>query len=274
MTAGAGQAFFLPVQQGQRFCIYHPPTLKPSRSDSIPPTGSILHIHAFAEEMNKCRRMAALTANTLAAQGMGVLQMDLYGCGDSSADFADAQWHIWKSDILAALDWLKQKHAGTLNLWADRLGALLALDFIRTDDAKIDQLLLCQPVFDGADYLNQLSRIQLARTMLNPNGNGAGAQTQHEIAGYELSPNLIDSIEQLQPASWTVPVRKINWLEMTRHEPSVLAQKRQLFLESWQRIGNPVQLQLITGPAYWQTPEISVSSAWTAACSAPFEDQQ
>jgi exosortase A-associated hydrolase 2 len=155
MTAGTSQVFFLPVQQGQRLCIYHPPLLKPSASTSLPHTGCVLHIHAFAEEMNKCRRMAALTAGSLAARGVGVLQIDLYGCGDSSAEFADAEWRIWKSDIQAALNWLKQKHAGTVNLWADRLGALLALDFILTAEEKIDRLLLCQPVLDGSDYLNQ-----------------------------------------------------------------------------------------------------------------------
>jgi hypothetical protein len=61
---------------------------------------------------------------------------------------------------------------------------------------------------------------------------------------------------------------------MRRQTPPALSQKRQLFLDNWQQLGNSVQLQLITGPAYWQTPEICTSSAWTAACCAPFEDQQ
>jgi len=36
--------------------------------------------------MNKSRRMAALQARVFAAMGFGVLQIDLFGCGDSRAN--------------------------------------------------------------------------------------------------------------------------------------------------------------------------------------------
>ena len=43
-------------------------------------------VKAWAEEMNKARRMAALQARLLAENGYAVLQIDLHGCGDSSGD--------------------------------------------------------------------------------------------------------------------------------------------------------------------------------------------
>ncbi len=52
--------------------------------------------------MNKSRRMAALQARAFAAMGFGVLQIDLFGCGDSSGDFSDARWDIWKQDLAIA----------------------------------------------------------------------------------------------------------------------------------------------------------------------------
>ena len=192
MNRNAPQPFFLPAQTGQRFCLYNSPN--PPHSPAT--AGCVLHIHAFAEEMNRCRRIAAVTASRLASQGLGVLQMDLYGCGDSSADFADATWESWKSDLELALAWLNQKHAGPVSLWADRLGALLALDFLRTVEVKIDRLLLCQPVMDGTDYLNQLNRMQVARQMLNKPTNDASAMAATaaltaeigiEIAGYNIA---------------------------------------------------------------------------------------
>ena len=51
--------------------------------------------------MNKSRRMAALQARAFAEMGFGVLQIDLFGCGDSSGDFSDARWDIWKQDLIA-----------------------------------------------------------------------------------------------------------------------------------------------------------------------------
>ena len=66
-----------------------------------------MYAHPFCEEMNKARRMAALQSRRLAALGYSVLQIDLFGCGDSSGDFADAR-EIWKRPQIA-LDWLRPK---------------------------------------------------------------------------------------------------------------------------------------------------------------------
>ncbi|WP_229425321.1 hypothetical protein [Massilia sp. Se16.2.3] len=75
-------AFFLDTQGGRRFCLYHAP-IGECR-------GALVYVHPFAEEMNRSRRMAALQARALAARGIGVLQLDLHGCGDSVGDFGDA----------------------------------------------------------------------------------------------------------------------------------------------------------------------------------------
>ena len=46
----AREVFFLPVGDGQRFCIYHPSQTPVER-------GAVLYVHPFAEEMNKSRQM-------------------------------------------------------------------------------------------------------------------------------------------------------------------------------------------------------------------------
>jgi alpha/beta superfamily hydrolase len=43
----------------------------------------------LAEELNKSRHVAAAQARAFAAAGYSVLQIDLYGCGDSSGDFGE-----------------------------------------------------------------------------------------------------------------------------------------------------------------------------------------
>ena len=76
----AFEAFFLPAGREQRFCILH------GAESGIPVRGALVYVHPFAEEMNKARRMAALQARAMAAAGYAVLQIDLYGCGDSAGD--------------------------------------------------------------------------------------------------------------------------------------------------------------------------------------------
>ena len=146
MSAGAHggtfEPFFLPAgASGERFCIYHPA--------AGAPRGGIVYLHPFAEEMNKSRRMAALQSRMLAARGFAVLQIDLYGCGDSSGDFGDARWEFWKADAALAVEWLKQRAGGSIYLWGLRLGALLALDFAAGEPAGCAGFLLWQPVVNG-----------------------------------------------------------------------------------------------------------------------------
>jgi exosortase A-associated hydrolase 2 len=98
------EAFFLPVEPGQRLCIFHHPAARPTR-------GGVVYVHPFAEEMHKARRMAALQARRLADEGFAVMQIDLHGCGDSSGDFSEARWDLWKRELddtlarTAALGW-------------------------------------------------------------------------------------------------------------------------------------------------------------------------
>jgi exosortase A-associated hydrolase 2 len=246
----------------------------------------VMHVHAFAEEMNKCRRMAALQATALAAAGYAVLQMDLYGCGDSSGDFADARWEIWMQDLGAAHAWLQQRHPGPLSLWGERLGALLALDYARSlaqsGASVLDKLLLCQPVLAGSAYLTQFLRLKLANEMLGGE-QGASAGTQGlraklaegsslEIAGYELAPQLAQAIDGLDATRWACPARSLHWLE-TPTANGGMAPARQRIADAWTAAGLPLQLHLEPAPAYWLSQETSIAPAWLEAVERIFTPQ-
>ena len=118
--AALPQAFFLPGDNGQRFCLYHPP-------QGSSPQGRVLYLHPFAEELNSTRRVVAQQARALAQAGYGVLQIDLLGCGDSSGEFADATWAAWLHDAQQARHWLLEQGGGPLWLWGIRACALLAV---------------------------------------------------------------------------------------------------------------------------------------------------
>lgn len=279
------QAFFLATVAGARFCLLTRPSVQPIRQ-------TLIHVHPFAEEMNKSRRMVALQASALAAAGCAVLQIDLLGCGDSAGDFSDASWAAWQDDVLAAAAWLRRQSwlpdAAPLWLWGLRAGALLA-STVAARLAEPVGLLLWQPVVSGRQHMQQFLRLKAAAAMLDeradPPGVAVGAnnatglrqqlQAGHtvEVAGYTLSPGLVLAMDEaeLQLAD---NVQRVIWLELQTggDEAPALLPVSQRRLEAWQSSGRNVRAQAVTGAAFWMTSEIheapELIAATTAALSA------
>jgi exosortase A-associated hydrolase 2 len=259
-SAAPAEAFFLEAATGSRFCLFHRPLVQCR--------GALVYIHPFAEEMNRSRRMAALAARALAAQGIGVLQIDLLGCGDSSSDFADARWDIWKSDVMLARDWLKARLGCPVGLWGLRLGALLALDCARGD--RFDRLLLWQPVTSGSGYLTQQLRLRLAGDLLQDDGGKAStaslrdelrAGASLEIAGYTLAPELAMAIDGLDAAALAPSGCPVHWLEMIAAPGRALPPAARRIEAGWRAAGADVRVELVCGEPFWATPEIAECSA-------------
>lgn len=187
------EAFFLPVDGSDRFCLLHLPATSPR--------GCIVYLHPFAEEMNRSRAVAARQARAFAAAGHAVLQIDLHGCGDSAGDFGDASWESWRTDALAAVHLLQARFDAPLCLWGLRSGALLASEVARTLPGEV-ALLMWQPVLSGRQHLQQFLRLSLAADMLEGRrGEAARGSSEAllarlesghaiEIAGYTLAPAL------------------------------------------------------------------------------------
>jgi exosortase A-associated hydrolase 2 len=253
------EAFFLPVGTGQRFCLLH------SVEPGLPVQGALVYVHPFAEEMNKTRRMAALQARAMALAGYAVLQVDLYGCGDSSGDFGDASWPDWVDDVLAACDWLRRRTGATLWLWGLRAGCLIAAEAARRSD-EVGGLLFWQPVLSGKQHLQQFLRLKSAGEMLSGEGAGILARLKAdlargepvEIAGYTLSPGLARGLES---AELTLPDRamRVEWLEVSGTQNGGLSPAAAVRLEKWRALGHAVHGDAVGGPSFWQTLEISES---------------
>lgn len=252
------EAFFVrPPSGGQRLCIYSPP------AGAL--RGVILHAHAFGEEMNKSRRMCALGARALAAEGFGVLQFDLLGCGDSSGDFGDATWDAWLDDLRFGAAWLSQRQDAPLWLWGHRAGALLVGALLPSlPDAN---LLLWNPVLQGKAVTQQLLRLKAAADWASGDGGRSvlaaakvelAAGRAVEIAGYTVTPSMASALNAvtLAPASASASSRLV-WLEVAGQggssEPSPAAQSQ---LPRWQAAGWQVHGQALAGPMFWQTVEI------------------
>lgn len=267
------QPFFLPSGDGQRFCIYY-------RVPDRELRGAVLYIHPFAEEMNKSRRMAAMQARCLANSGYAVLQVDLLGCGDSSGDFSDASWQAWKEDIFLGYRWLRQQTAAPLTLWGLRAGCLLAVA-AAADLPERPNFIFWQPVLSGKQHWQQFLRLKLAGELASGQTKGIAEQLKKnlaagqtvEIAGYTVSPELASGLEMaelfpLSAENTVIPSNieqlsspnplesKLIWIELSSREDATLSPASQKQIEQWQGAGYQVEVNVVNGPAFWQTAEI------------------
>ena len=276
-TTGA-QAFFLKAKEGERFCLYHAPASdKECR-------GSILYVHPFGEEMNKSRRMAALQARAFSALGFAVLQIDLLGCGDSSGDFSDARWNLWKEDLALALGWLSLQNAGPVSLWGLRLGALLALDFAGETSAAIERIILWQALASGESFLTQFLRMRLASGMLaGEQAESMGTQGMRqalaageslEIAGYELHPALAADIDRIKTASLVIKKCPVHWFEIVPEHGRPMTPVSKRIIAAWKQSGLEPHSHIVTGPSFWSTQEISECPALIAATNSLFMENR
>lgn len=250
------EAFFLPSSLGQRFCLLHRPEA------GVQLRGAVVYVHPFAEEMNKSRRMAALQARAMAAEGYLVLQIDLLGCGDSSGDFGDASWEAWVGDVVLACDWLRQQTGMPMWLWGLRTGCLLACEAAKRLDGAVN-LLFWQPVVSGKQFLQQFLRLKVAGEMLAGEGKGLMEQMRQalaqgvpvEISGYLLGSALANGLESAELALPSRPLR-VAWLEVSGKPDATLSPAAAMRVEKWLAAGHQVRAHTVCGPAFWQTTEI------------------
>lgn len=255
------RALFLPSRSragGQRFALHFAP--------GRPVRGLIVHAHAFAEEMNKSRRMVGLGARALCAAGYAVLLIDLHGCGDSSGELVDASWAGWRADLTDGLHFLKAEHGpAPLWLWGTRAGALLACDAARELAAPCS-LLFWQAQANGKQALTQFLRLKMASQM-QQEGAGRGATevlmselaAGHpvDVAGYRLGPEVALGLAAATLAPSTCREgSRIVWLEATSRTPAELLPAAAGVLGRWRDAGFAVTAAAASGPSFWQTLEI------------------
>jgi exosortase A-associated hydrolase 2 len=246
---------------GDRFCLYHAP--HPNKECR----GVFIYVHPFGDEMNKSRRMVALQARAFAAMGFGVLQMDLFGCGDSNGEFGNARWDIWKQDLEIARSWLENRAAAPVSLWGLRLGALLALDFARSSTNIIDKIILWQPVISGELFLTQFLRLRLANEMFAGGlEKTTGTQAMRSslavgerlvVAGYELTSELTVAIDSLRAIKLLVPKVPVHWFEIVSESGRTMPPAGAKVVRAWEKEGSNLQVHLVPCVPFWATQEIS-----------------
>lgn len=240
-----------------------------SEPDGGTARGVVVHVPAFAEEMNKSRRMVTLATQAFVEDGWAVLHFDLSGCGDSSGLFDEADWSAWLEDLDGVLGWCRARFGaeGQVVLWGLRCGALLIGDWIKAQGAA-HPLLLWHPVLSGKLHLTQFLRLRVANDMLSDaDSRNVMAEMRARlddgkpvfVAGYSLSARLAGGMSR---AAFGLPMgfaRRLAVFEISASENGELSPATISAVERWRSLGVEVMDELVSGPAFWSTQYIETA---------------
>lgn len=166
---------------------------------------AVIVLPAFAEEMNKSRRLVWQIGRRLADQGFLVANPDLYGTGDSEGDFGGATLAIWRDDIRATLDWLHRQSITQVNVLAVRFGAnhISAV----SEAVAIGRVAIWQPVLTGAEVLSGLVRVKQLNIRMSGEKPRSAEYLREKLfspgepivlSGYSINDNLAKAMQEVE----------------------------------------------------------------------------
>ena len=248
------KAFLLPIQSGNLFAVFYD-------SKKVESKEAFLFVPPFADEMNKSRRMISLQAKAFQAQGHAVLILDLFGTGDSSGDFSETSWEIWKNNLNDAWLWLKEQGYQTIHFWGIRLGCLLALDTAQQFDLSVSSFIFWQPVTSGERFVTQLLRLRIAEKFGQEHNETVKQLRESyvegntlEIAGYTMPSKLLSEISKLQMGDIELSSEVI-WMECSVSDAEILPGSLKV-IEYWRSKRVRVKPDCVQGRAFWNSVEI------------------
>lgn len=266
MSSGSLHAEFIDAAGGRLFALLRTPDVSEGECTLIVP--------AFAEEMNKSRRIVTDLAQHERARGRGLLCVDLHGTGDSDGEFADARVGRWLEDLSAAADWSAGRGWPVTSLLGVRFGALLGAAFVRERSPELSRVVLWQPVVSGARMMEQFLRVRALATRMEHGRSESVAQLRAqlkagdtvEVGGYALSGSLCADIDTLDLNSALVaPFPPVSWLDIVADAAAPVAPVAQRAIDQARAAGVRIDHAQFAGEPFWMATEIVTNSALVAA---------
>lgn len=142
----------------------------------------------------------------LSSVGFHVLRFDYSGTGDSWGDVRDVALATWVDDVHGAAEELRDESAArSLSLVGLRFGATLATLAVGRE-IECEQLVLCDPVIRGREYLDSLRATQRRLFLLSDTApSPTPADVGEELLGFVYPTWLVREIEAENLAVCDVP---------------------------------------------------------------------
>ena len=228
------------------------------------PRCALIFVHGFAEELAKSRHVVSAAARQLAANGVAVCALDLYGCGDSAGSLAQASFQSWCADVHDAACVMSERWQVDCHLWAMRSGALIAMESLRQWGARERHLLLWQPVTRGRMAINEFLRLRTAASMMGGDARETVDSLREivskdgvlEVAGYPLGRTLVQELDPVELVGEIPPGTHIAWFDVSTSPQRELSPAMRRTGESLRSSGAQVTLERVCGPAFWASGEL------------------
>ncbi len=260
MTDFEIRPFHLDGEKGRLFALLYTPQN---------PQQTVVFVPPFAEEMNKCRQQVSRTAQALVESSCAVLIVDLFGTGDSEGNFSEATWSSWQADVETAMRWADVNLPDEQCIVATRLGCVLAAEALLLAGRKVAKTVFWHPVVSGSQFMTQFLRLQVAASMMEPGGQvtvdalrgklSEGASL--EVAGYELTPSLWQSVEGTDLLDSVKPgLGRLSVIEIGRVRKEGLSPAAKKIVGAAEAEGVDVSCQRVPGDPIWAATEIVTNS--------------
>jgi uncharacterized protein len=175
---------------GELFGLYH--------AVADVPRLAVLLCPPLGQDLIRSHRVYRQLAETLATEGIAVLRFDYYGSGDSAGSSVEVDWTRCLRDIVAAARELRARSGcDRVIAFGARLGGGLALAAAANE--QFAELIVWDPVFDGAAHVTQLDNLQ-ASLRLDPKRfvkPRSVADVANQWLGFAVSPRFRQQLVEL-----------------------------------------------------------------------------
>jgi pimeloyl-ACP methyl ester carboxylesterase len=173
------------------FGMYHP-----AAATARPGPATVL-CQPLGHEYLRAHRAFRNLAVALAQQGCHVLRFDYYGSGDSAGSGEDTTIDRCLRDIGTAIDELKDMTGvPRVSLVGLRVGGTLAA-LSAAGRRDVDRLVLWDPVVSGADYLEELAKLQREWLVDRMGPRAPVPDESAELIGFPLTGEAREQIRQM-----------------------------------------------------------------------------
>ena len=227
--------------------------------------GSVLVVPPFGEEMNKSRHLIADATRRLCDAGLASYLPDLHGTGDSEGGFRDASVELWLEDLATTCRYAQAAGRPVCAILAVRLGCALAVTATRRGALPaVAASVWWQPVLDGKRFLQQFLRLRVAaagmrggeqETVESLRAKSAAGESL-EVAGYELSPFLVQGLEALSVDGLPAQAGDLLWIEVVRNEGDAPQLPSTRFLDRTRAAGANVAVATLASEPFWGATEL------------------
>jgi len=193
--------FFFGSVDRPLYGVHHPPQCDQIRD------AAVLVCYPLGREYMRCHRALVRLCDRLAQTGFHSMRFDYYGTGDSAGDLGEGSIDEWLTNIRSAAQELKEvSGVQKCSVVGVRIGAALAT-YAATKENSIETLLLWDPISDGNQYVEKMTKMHDAFVIdldRFPEGDARDDNVSgDELVGMPFPTGLRQSIRQIDLASVT-----------------------------------------------------------------------